>query len=161
MIDRRTMALGLLVFVLGRADAAESPWDRPTAPLSTPTEIVVHRSASCSCCGKWLNHMRKHGFIVRDVLEEDMDAVKDRLGVPSSLRSCHTGVVKGHLIEGHVPAADVKKLLAAQSGPFGLAVPGMPVGPPGMETGHRKDAFAVIGFDRDGKTSVFDDYRDY
>lgn len=139
--------------------AAESPWDRVTPEMRSPVEIVVHRSASCSCCGKWLQHMKKQGFQIKDILEEDMDAVKDRLGVPSKLRSCHTGEVAGHIIEGHVPAGDVKKLLASKSGPYGLAVPGMPVGTPGMEVGGRMDAFSVIGFDRDGKTSVFSEYQ--
>ncbi len=158
---RRYLWPVLLLVSIGRAEAAESPWDRPTPPLGKPVEIVVHRSASCGCCGKWLGHMKQHGFQVRDVLEEDMDAVKDALGVPRALRSCHTGVVAGHVIEGHVPAGDVKKLLEARSAPYGLAVPGMPVGTPGMEMGGRKDAFSVIGFDRDGKTSVFSDYRAY
>lgn len=161
MMNRRFFWAGFFVLAFARADGAESPWDRPTAPMGKPVEIVVHRSASCGCCGKWVEHMKKHGFQVKDVLEDDMDAVKDALGVPSSLRSCHTGVVSGHVIEGHVPAGDVKKLLEAESGPYGLAVPGMPVGTPGMETQGRKDAFSVIGFDRDGKTSVFTDYRAY
>lgn len=152
---------GMLSLFFGLSHGDESPWNRPTAPTSKPVEIIVHRSASCGCCGKWLDHMKKHGFLVRDIKEEDMDAVKDRLGVPPSLRSCHTGVVAGHIIEGHVPAGDVKKLLAEKSAPIGLAVPGMPVGPPGMEMGGRKDAFSVIGFNRDGKTFVFKDYRDY
>lgn len=149
----------ILLGSIGRAPAAESPWDQPTPALPAPVELVVHRSASCGCCEKWLQHMKKHGFLVKDVLEEDMDAVKDQLGVPASLRSCHTGEVAGHLVEGHVPAGDLKKLLGAKSGPFGLAVPGMPVGTPGMEMGSRKDAFAVIGFERDGRNAVFSEYR--
>lgn len=161
MKDLRSLSTTLLVLVLGCSAAAENPWNQRTVPLSVPTEIIVHRSASCSCCGKWLEHMRRHGFLVKDITEENMDAVKDQLGVPPALRSCHTGVVAGHVIEGHVPAADVKKLLAASSGPLGLSVPGMPVGPPGMEKGGRKDAFSVIGFDRSGKTFVFSDYPDY
>lgn len=158
---RRYFGAGLLFLFAAGAGGAESTWDRPTAPLRVPVEIVVHRSESCGCCSKWLAHMKKHGFQVKDVLEENMNAVKDALGVPPALRSCHTGVVAGHVIEGHVPAGDVKKLLESRSGPYGLAVPGMPVGAPGMEMGDRKDPFSVIGFDRDGKTSVFSEYQGY
>lgn len=150
---------GLLVFSPALANAGESRWDQPTAPMAAPVEIAVHRSASCGCCRKWLQHMKQHGFRIKDIEEKDMDAVKDRLGVPPILRSCHTAVVAGYLIEGHVPAGDVKKLLGTKPGLLGLSVPGMPVGTPGMEMGGRKDAFSVIGFDQGDKTTVFTEYR--
>ena len=152
---------GFLFLASGLAPGGESPWDQPTTPMATAMEIVVHRSASCGCCGKWLEHMKQHGFRVKDIKEENMDAIKDQLGVARGLRSCHTGVVAGYVIEGHVPAGDVKKLLGTKPGLLGLSVPGMPVGAPGMEMGGRRDAFSVIGFDKDGKSSVFTEYRSY
>lgn len=159
MIDKRLFLFGFVFLTLGLAEAAESRWDQPTANMATAKEIVVHRSASCGCCGKWIEHMKKHGFRVKDIKEENMDAIKDQLRVPQALRSCHTAVVAGNVIEGHVPAGDVKKLLTTQSGLLGLSVPGMPVGGPGMEMGGRRDAFSVIGFDKEGESSVFTEYR--
>jgi hypothetical protein len=141
------------------AGAGQSVWDTPTPPLPGPTEITVYRSPTCGCCAKWLEHMKKHGFVIKDIQEADMDAVKRKLGVPADLQSCHTGVVAGYVIEGHVPAGDVKKLLSTKPALAGLAVPGMPVGAPGMEMGERKDAFAVMGFAKDGKASVFSEYN--
>jgi hypothetical protein len=157
---QRVWAVCLLGIWMASACAGESRWDQSTPPLSTPVKIRVHRSGSCTCCGKWLQHMKQHGFQVEDVLEDDMDAVKDRLGIPQELRSCHTAEVSDHVVEGHVPAGDIKRLLGSKSGPYGLSVPGMPVGTPGMEMGNRRVAFSVIGFDRHGKKAVYSEYRD-
>ncbi|MBM4200195.1 MAG: DUF411 domain-containing protein [Gammaproteobacteria bacterium] len=143
------------------AGAEPGFWDQPTEALSAPVEIVVYRSPSCGCCGKWLDHVRRHGFAVQDIKGDDMDALKRRLGIPEKLKSCHTGIVGGYLIEGHVPAADIKRLLRTRPDLAGISVPGMPVGPPGMEMGSRKDPFTVLGFAKDGRTSVFTDYTSY
>ena len=105
--------------------------------------------------------MQKHGFSVKEVMEEDMLAVKQRLGVPTRLQSCHTAVVDGFIVEGHVPAGDVKKLLAKKSKVFGLAAPGMPGGSPGMEVAGTKANFSVLGFDKQGNAKTFTDYSDY
>ena len=145
-------------FVNGTAEASQGSWDKPTPALPNPAEITVYRSPTCGCCAKWLEHMKKHGFLIRDIQEMNMDAIKRKLGVPLELQSCHTGVVDGYVIEGHVPAGDVKKLLGTKSDLAGLAVPGMPAGAPGMEMGERKDPFAVVGFGKDGKTRVFSEY---
>jgi hypothetical protein len=141
--------------------AAPGAWDQPNEALSKPAEITVYRSPSCGCCGKWLEHMKRQGFKVKDVMDDDMDAIKQKLGVPTELKSCHTGVIEGHLIEGHVPAQDVKKLLKTKPALLGLAVPGMPVGTPGMDMGPRKDPFAVLGFTKDGRSSIFTNYPSY
>ena len=138
--------------------AQESLWDKPTPPLDKPTEMTVYRSPTCGCCGKWIEHMKKHGFLIKDVQTEDMEAVKRRLGVPKELASCHTAVVEGYVIEGHVPAGDVKKLLKAKPAVAGLSAPGMPAGSPGMEMGGGKGRFSVIAFDKQGKTSKFSEY---
>lgn len=118
--------------------------------------IDVHRDANCSCCKDWIKHLEDNGFKVNDHVEADMNAVKARLGVPPRLASCHTGVINGQFVEGHVPARDV---LGLKQRPelAGLAVPGMPHGSPGMETG-RQDSYEVIGLDRQGKESVVQSY---
>lgn len=119
--------------------------------------IDVHRDAYCGCCKDWINHLKDHGFTVNDHVETDMAAVKMRLGVPPALASCHTGVINGQFVEGHVPAADIIKL-ARNPDLLGAAVPGMPVGSPGMEMGEQQDAYQVIGLDKEGATRVLADY---
>lgn len=108
--------------------------------------MTVYKSPWCGCCAKWVEHMRRHGFAVKVVEMEDLEPAKRMFGVAPDLASCHTAGVGGYVIEGHVPAADVKRLLAEKPAARGLAVPGMPVGSPGMEQGGRKDAYEVILF---------------
>jgi len=125
------------------------------AAFSAPTEITVYKSPSCGCCAKWVEHMQGAGFkvAVKDV--DDVDTVKREMGVPASLASCHTGVVGGYLVEGHVPADLVQRMLREKPKIAGLAVPGMVTGSPGMEMGARKDPYDVIAFDRSGRTRVY------
>ena len=126
-----------------------------------PIAIDVHRDANCGCCKDWIKHLEDNGFTVNDHVEADMTAVKQRLGVPPRLASCHTGVIDGQFVEGHVPAADILKLRQRPE-LLGAAVPGMPVGSPGMDGpaygGHR-DAYAVLLVQRDGRSTVFEQYR--
>jgi hypothetical protein len=116
--------------------------------------ITVYKDAGCQCCVKWIQHLSKAGFVVmpRDVL--NMDEVKRNMRVPAALQSCHTGVVDRYVIEGHVPADVVKKMLAEKPAIQGIAVPGMPTGSPGME-GSPADKYDVIAFTNDGKTRVY------
>ena len=116
--------------------------------------ITVYRDPNCGCCTKWIEHLIKHGFRVKDNKSAEMSGIKRGLGVPERLESCHTGVVNGYVIEGHVPAADIKRLLKQKPKVAGLAVPGMPMGSPGME-GPRKDRYEVLSFDKTGRTRVF------
>jgi hypothetical protein len=141
--------------------AAESVWDRGAPALYKPVEITVYRSPTCTCCGKWLEHMKRHGFAVEDIQTEAMAGIKKRHGVPDKLQSCHTAVIGTRVVEGHVPAADVRAFLEQGSDKTGLSVPGMPSGTPGMEMGGPKDPFAVLEFDRQGHPRVFHDYRSY
>jgi hypothetical protein len=120
--------------------------------------MTVYHSPTCNCCNKWLDHVKQHGFQVTDVLSEDMNAVKKRLGVPGNLASCHTAVVGGYVVEGHVPAGDIKKLLGEKPPIAGIAAPGMPVGSPGMEMDGRQDSFSVKSFDKEGKTATFSEH---
>ncbi|MEK1904598.1 MAG: DUF411 domain-containing protein [Pseudomonas sp.] len=117
----------------------------------------VYRDPNCGCCKAWISHLQSNGIQVNDHVESDMSSLKQRLGVPPRLASCHTGVINGQFVEGHVPAADVLKL-GAQPDLLGLAVPGMPAGSPGMEMGSRKDAYQVIGLERDGDERVVTHY---
>ncbi|MBQ2261005.1 MAG: DUF411 domain-containing protein [Loktanella sp.] len=120
--------------------------------------IRVVRSPDCGCCGAWITHLEENGFIVEDVLSTDIEATKDQYAVPMQLRSCHTGIIAGYVIEGHVPATDIIKLLEERPEADGLAVPGMPIGSPGMEMGDRTDAFDVILWSG-GNTTVFSEYK--
>ena len=122
---------------------------------NSAVSVVVYKDPNCGCCKNWIEHLRKHGYQVTAKDTSDMGAVKTTLRVPAKMQSCHTAVVNGYVIEGHVPAADIDKLLAAKPKVAGIAVPGMPVGSPGMEMGNRVDKYDVVAFNRDGSTSVF------
>lgn len=117
--------------------------------------MTVFKSPSCGCCAKWVEHVEKHGHTVKVVPTEDMAAVKARLKVPDALVSCHTTVVNGYVIEGHVPAADIKRLLAQKPRARGLAVAGMPMGSPGMEHGDHRQPYATMLIGINGKATVF------
>ena len=120
-----------------------------------PTSITVYKDPSCGCCKKWVEHLRANGFVPEVHDRSDMDALKDSLGVPAALRSCHTGVVGKYVIEGHVPAADVKQLLATMPAKtVGIAAPGMPAGSPGMEAAG-KEPYATVLVRADGTTGIF------
>ena len=121
-----------------------------------PAALTVYKDPSCGCCKKWVEHLTANGFkpIVKD--RSDMTALKDSLGVPTALRSCHTAVAGKYVIEGHVPAADMKRLLStAPKGVLGLAVPNMPAGSPGMEMPGRGEPYDVLAFSANGKAHVF------
>ena len=117
-------------------------------------EMTVYKSPSCGCCGAWVRHMKAHGHTVKTVDMETLDAIKKMTGVPEPLQSCHTAVVNGYVIEGHVPAADVARLLTEKPAARGLAVPGMPVGSPGME-GPNPEPYEVLLFRADGSVAVY------
>ncbi|MFC0711862.1 DUF411 domain-containing protein [Azorhizophilus paspali] len=122
-----------------------------------PVAIDVYRDPNCGCCQDWVRHLQANGFAVDDHIEADMAALKSRLGVPHGLGSCHTALIDGKFVEGHVPAADILKL-RREPGLIGVAVPGMPIGSPGMEIGERQDAYQVIGVTRSGERRTLADY---
>jgi len=126
----------------------------PERVAAAPATMTVYKSPSCGCCAKWVAHAKAAGFAVTVKDTDDMDAVKREIGVPSALQSCHTALVGGYVIEGHVPADVVRRLLAEKPKGIGLAVPGMPVGSPGME-GSPKERYDVVLFERTGATKVF------
>lgn len=140
-----------------------SVWDKETEPNYTGVKnITVYRSPSCGCCGVWLEHAQKHGFKVEDIKTEDMEALKQKHNVSSQLASCHTTIVDGYVMEGHIPVDDIKRFLTEKpEGFIGLAVPGMPLGSPGMEAGDTKQPFQVLAFNQQGETEVFNEYESY
>ncbi len=153
MVDRRTFlaqATGLAaVAIVGRTVWAAG---RPDAP----TPITVYKSSSCECCAKWVDHLRASGFSPTVHDEENMSAIKDEMGVPKDVRSCHTALVDKYLIEGHVPASDIRRLLAERPKVAGLAVPGMPSSTPGMATpGAPAEPYEVVAFTSAGVTSLY------
>jgi hypothetical protein len=122
---------------------------------AAPT-ITVYKSRTCGCCTEWVEHLRDNGFSPTARNEEQMDQLKDELGIPQALRSCHTAIVGQYLIEGHVPAADIRRLLAERPKAAGLAVPGMPSGSPGMaQPGDPEGGYDVLAFQSNGSTRVF------
>ena len=130
----------------------------PVFAMAAAPVIEVFKSESCGCCIAWVEHLKANGFATRVVNVENPSDYRERGGIPDKLGSCHTGMVQGYAIEGHVPASDIKRLLAQKPKAKGLAVPGMPLGSPGME-GPRKDPYDVLLVRADGSTKVFKHYN--
>ena len=126
------------------------------AAQATKPQMTVYKSSTCGCCSKWVEHMQANGFDVKAIDVDDIDKVKRERGVPADAASCHTAIVNGYIVEGHVPADAVLKVLKEKPAIAGIAVPGMPMGSPGMEVpGGQKEAFNIVAFDKAGKTSVY------
>ena len=120
------------------------------------TSVTVYKLPTCGCCTKWVDHMRTNGFDVTAHNVEDMGAVKQKYGVPARVGSCHTSLVGGYVLEGHVPADVVKRLLAERPTVAGVGVPGMPAGSPGMEVPGRRDPYTIVSFDQSGQLKVYE-----
>jgi hypothetical protein len=125
------------------------------AQKPAPT-VQVYKSPTCGCCANWVKHLQQHGFVTRVTDSNDVASIKAQRGVPARVQSCHTAVVDGYVLEGHVPAADVQRLLKERPAIVGLAVPGMPIGSPGMEVpGQKPQAYDVVAFDKQGQTRTY------
>jgi hypothetical protein len=120
--------------------------------------VEVYKTSTCGCCSNWVTHLQQNGFATRVTDIGDLSEIKTRHQVPRGVQSCHTAVVEGYVVEGHVPAKEIQRLLRERPPVAGLAVPGMPVGSPGMEVGTRVEAYDVLTFDRRGRTGVFASY---
>ncbi len=140
--------LGLLVGSL-----AQASWAAPATPV-----IDVYKSPTCGCCNKWIDHLKANGFTVRSHDTDNVAQHKVRLGVPPAYGSCHTAEIGGYLVEGHVPAGDIKRLLKEKPSARGLIVPAMPAGSPGMETGGRKDSYKVFIVNPNGSARTYAQY---
>jgi len=134
--------------VLVAAAASLMPMD--TLFAADQAVITVHKDPTCGCCAGWVRHLQQAGFATNVIETKDLDLVKQRLGVPDDLAACHTAEVSGYVVEGHVPASAVKRLLAERPSATGLAVPGMPVGSPGMEGGE-PEVYEVVLFGPNGR----------
>lgn len=143
MLHRLLLTALLLVGIAALARAAD--------------EVDVYRSPGCGCCALWAKHLEKGGFKVRlhNLPQSRLDSIKKDAGLPDEHASCHTAKIGGYIVEGHVPAEDVKRLLKERPDAVGLAVPGMPIGSPGMEVGDTKEPYEVLLIKRNGKTEVF------
>jgi hypothetical protein len=126
--------------------------------LRAEVPIEIYKTRTCGCCGKWVEHLKANGFNPNVIEVPSTAEYRKKFAVPDKLQSCHTAVVGGYTVEGHVPAADIHKLLKNPGKLKGIAVPGMPVGSPGMEQGSRRDAYSVVGFDTAGAVSEFKTY---
>ena len=145
LVPMIALAGSLILSACGQLDAA-SPAGRT---------IQMYKNASCQCCSRWAAHLRNAGFKVETHIVSSLTLLKSQTGVPQDLRSCHTAIVDGYVVEGHVPLSDIQRLLAERPSAKGLAVPGMPVGSPGMEQGNRHDSYDVMLFDEDGDATVY------
>lgn len=146
-LSRRLLIASGAAFVFAGAARAQTRGSRA---------LAVYKSPTCGCCDGWVAHMRQAGFTVAVHVVEDPGTIRRARGLPDTLASCHTGVIDGYAIEGHVPAADVVRLLAERPEAAGLAAPGMPLGSPGMEApGGRKQPFDTLLVLRSGQTRVF------
>ena len=143
--------------LLGTSGALLASLAVPSWATAAPT-VQVFKSPHCTCCAAWVAHMRKAGFEVSVAEVAEPAVMRERLGMPSRFGSCHTATVGGYVLEGHVPADEVKRLLATKPAALGLAVPSMPPGSPGMEAGARHDPYHVLLIDRQGHESIYASY---
>lgn len=128
-----------------------------THSMAATAVIEVYKSATCGCCGAWIDHLQASGFSAsaRNLEQDALYELKARVGLTPDLASCHTALVEGYFIEGHVPASDITRLLAEKPKALGLTVPGMPIGSPGMEMGDEREPFETLIVFEDGRTEVF------
>jgi hypothetical protein len=153
---------GVVLASMGSGEAQAPPATSGPAPLQPAVSgpalpvVEVYKDPACGCCSLWMAHLRDHGFTVLTATSTDVAAVKTRHGVPPEVYSCHTAIVDGYIVEGHVPADDIRRLLAERPQVAGIAVPGMPIGSPGMEMpGTVSEPYDVLAFDQAGNTQVF------
>lgn len=150
-LQRRRSLLGM--FALGSASFV-------VAAKPQILEIQVWKDPNCGCCNAWIEHLEKNGFSPT-VIDAGNNAARTRLGLPQKFASCHTGLIQGYVIEGHVPAADIRRLIKEKPDAIGIAVPGMPIGSPGMDGsdyGNQRDPFQVLLIQRNGLSRVFNSY---
>jgi len=155
--DQTTDAKQHTVGMATTTTAAVSSTKQPAQPLKP--EVVMYKPPTCDCCTGWAEHLRKDGFTVVVHKRDDMDVIKSKYGVTDKLASCHTAIVDGYVIEGHVPASDIERLLTERPDVVGLTAPGMPMKSPGMQkSGQQPHGYDVLAFDKNGKSKVFSHY---
>jgi len=125
---------------------------------SEALEITSYRNPNCGCCHSWLEHLKAEGFTVKDNVTKNLEPIKTKNNIPQDLMACHTAVINGYLVEGHIPASNIKRLIKDKPNVAGIAVPGMPIGSPGMESGDMKEPYTVFTFTDQGETEVYQEY---
>ncbi|MDC5704589.1 DUF411 domain-containing protein [Vibrio europaeus] len=144
-MNRKALTLATLALLSGQALAAD---------------VINHKSPYCGCCTEWTKHMQDAGFDVNEKLHENMNPIKQKLGITPELASCHTAEINGYVFEGHIPAEDIKAFLEnPPRNAKGLTVPGMPMGSPGMEYGNEKDEYSVYAFNEKGQVFTYRHYQ--
>ncbi len=149
--------MAALLLMLGACEAERIPQQQAAAVTQPQMQMQMYLSPHCGCCGDWADHIEAAGIQVTRHYVQDPLATRRQLGVPDVLGSCHTAIIDGYRIEGHVPAADIYRLLEERPAASGLAVPGMPIGSPGMEMDGRQDPYQVLLFNQDG-VALFSSY---
>ena len=151
----KTFVTGVSAIVIGGTTLVLSAQQKPAAPPAQ--KVTVYKTSSCGCCRLWVDHLKTNGFEVQsmDVSAADVRAVSKAAGLPDDGSSCHTAKIGSYVVEGHVPASDIKRMLKEKPAIAGIAAPGMPMGSPGMEQGGAKEAYDVMAFTKDGKMSVY------
>jgi len=158
---RQTVTTIIVALFIGFAANASADNNSSNLPINTikPTEITVYKSPTCGCCEEWVEHLRTEGFSVLTHDRQNMSPIKKSAGIPGNLQSCHTALVEGYAIEGHVPAADIKKLLKTRPNIAGLTAPGMPMKSPGMQAANLvPKGYDVLTFSNNGEITVFTKY---
>ncbi len=160
---KRLGLVSCVLFLMNSSVAftAGADWNKAKETHGSIKNIDVNYSQSCGCCKKWMSHLKNHKFNVNPKATSALQAIKNQYGVAREYSSCHTAVIGGYVIEGHVPADDIKRLLKEKPDIKGLSVPAMPVGTPGMEQGNRKDSFYVITLPHKGQPEIFNTYEKY
>lgn len=156
LITAALLAAGMTLPACARTPGPQAKSQQPANTAQSLPRMVVNKDPNCGCCGAWVERMRKAGFVVQVRDSDNLNPVKQRLGVPAGKGSCHTAEVAGYFVEGHVPAQDIKRLLAQKPDAKGLVVPGMPAGSPGMELPDgSSQPYTVELVNRDGSTTAF------
>lgn len=146
------VAFGALAYA---ADQSSVPVSEKPKTLGYRPSIVVYKDHHCDCCARWVQHLEANRFVVRVENVDNLGQIKERFGIPREKDACHTAVIDGYIVEGHVPAEDIKRLIRTRPDAKGLLVPGMPVGSPGMEQGKMVQPYDVLLMDHAGKSTVF------
>jgi len=155
IISTLILAFVSLSYAVDQPSGVET--ERPRSTAYRPN-ILVYKDHHCDCCEKWIRHLEAHRFVVRVENVDDMSAIKKKIGIPRNKDACHTALIEGYFVEGHVPADDIKRLIRTKPDAKGLIVPGMPLGSPGMEQGKMFQPYDVLLMDKSGNTTVFSHY---
>lgn len=158
MLNRKwLLSLGAVIITGGVGAGIYTAVNSSQANTLSPEalQITSYRSPTCGCCHAWVEHLQAEGFTVKDNVTENLETIKTENNVPQNFIACHTAVINGYVVEGHIPASDIKRLIKEKPDVAGIAVPGMPIGSPGMESGDMKEPYTVFTFTEEGETQVY------